>query len=193
MVFSKYKNRRYKLFNNKIKKFAENNIMMNNSKLVEKILQYYRFNKAKPFLLGDVLDFGGNEGELKTLVKGRYLAVNYDHFVMVNAYFDTIVCLAVIEHMTVLEVYEIFYKFKNILNQGGRIILTTPTRIAKPMLELMALLGIIDKINLSEHKHYWNKKEIYTLAEKSGLIIKKYKKFQLGFNQLAILSIKTDL
>ncbi|OGF24238.1 hypothetical protein A3H09_01180 [Candidatus Falkowbacteria bacterium RIFCSPLOWO2_12_FULL_45_13] len=109
---------------------------------------------------------------------------------MENVHFDTIACLAVIEHLHAPEVLAVFHEFKSILNKGGRIILTTPTRAAKPILEFMAWLGIIDQANLAEHKHYWNEKEIRALAEKSGLAIKKYKKFQLGFNQLAVFEHK---
>ena len=37
--------------------------------MVEKFLQNYRFKIVKPYLNGDVLDFGGNKGELKKFVK----------------------------------------------------------------------------------------------------------------------------
>jgi len=153
-------------------------------------LQNYRFKMVKPYLAGDVLDFGGNREELKKFVKGKYLAVNYDHSAMDNIYFDTIVSLAVIEHINVSDVFKIFKKFKIILNNGGKIFITTPTKMAKPVCDLMAFIGAIDKDNIAEHKHYWNKKEIYNLAEDGGFIVKKYKKFQMGFNQLAIFEHK---
>ncbi len=162
--------------------------MMNNSKFLDKFLQNYRFKMVKPYLIGDVLDFGGNKGELKEFVKGKYLCVNYDHSVMKNTHFDTIVCLAVIEHISTEEVFKIFQKFKKILNKGGRIFLTMPTKMAKPILELWAFIGIIDKESIKEHKHYWNKSEIIDLAKKTGFIITKYKKFQMGFNQLGVFA-----
>lgn len=161
--------------------------MLNSSKRLEKFLQNYRFKMAKPFLKGDVLDFGGNYGELKKFVSGNYQVVNYDYSRLKNNKFDTIVCLAVIEHMEQKQVYEIFAKFKNLLKENGQIFLTTPAKAAKPVLSLLAFLGLIDKINILEHKHYWAENEIFSLAEKSGFKMIKYKKFQLGFNQLAIL------
>jgi len=57
------------------------------------------------------------------------------------------------------------------------------------MLELMILIGI-GKGNSAEHKHYWTKKDIYNLAEKSGFVVEKYAKFQLGFNQSAVFKHK---
>ena len=86
--------------------------MINTSILLEKYLQNYRFKMAEPYLIGDVLDFGGNNRELKKLVKGKYLVVNYDRSLMDNTHFDTIVSLAVIEHIPVKEVENIFKEFK---------------------------------------------------------------------------------
>lgn len=161
--------------------------MIDSSMTAEKFLQNYRFRMVKPYLVGDVLDFGGNEGELKKFVKGNYLVVNYDHSVMDNSHVDTIVILAVIEHIESDEVFHIFHKFKKILNKKGRIFLTTPTKIARPVLESMAFLGVVDKENIAEHKHYWSRKEIIELADKTGFVVMKFKKFQFGFNQLAVL------
>jgi len=160
--------------------------MIDNPMFLDKLLQSYRFKMVRPYLIGDVMDFVGNKGELKRFVEGRYLNVNYDHSVMENTHFDTIVCLAVIEHIEFDEVFKIFYKFKKILNREGRIFLTTPTKMAKPVLEFWAFLGVIDRGSIVEHKHYWSKKEIYQLANETGFVIKRFKKFQLGFNQLAV-------
>ena len=92
------------------------------------------------FNIGDVLDFGGNEGELNQFVKGNYTIVNYDHSPMEGKEFDTIVLLAVIEHIEVSEVYLIFDKFSKHLKKGGKILLTTPTPKSKWILELLAWL-----------------------------------------------------
>lgn len=161
--------------------------MIDSSRFFERLLQSYRFRKAKPHLIGDVMDFGGNKGELKKFCKGRYLVVNYDHSVMENAHYDTIVCLAVIEHIAYDDVFDLFHIFRKVLNKEGRIFLTTPTIKAKPVLEFMAQLGIIDQANIAEHQHYWSKRDIYELADKTRFTVKEYKKFQIGFNQMAVL------
>ena len=162
--------------------------MINSSLLLEKKLQHLRFNKVKPHLNGDVLDFGGNRGELKNFVKGQYYLVNYDHSIIDNEELrvDTIVSLAVIEHMTVEDVVTSFRKFKRILRKDGRIFLTTPTKMSKPVLELLAFIGLLDKKNIEEHKHYWNKNELLQLAVDAGFKVKTFKRFQFGFNQFVI-------
>jgi len=161
--------------------------MIHTERPTERFFQNWRFKIAIPYLTGDVLDFGGNEGELKKFVHGEYTLVNYDYSAMEGKTFDTIVALAVVEHINIAEIYEIFKKFKEKLRPDGKIILTTPTRAAKPILNFMTRIGLADRENIAEHKHYWNKKEIYDLAEKTGFAVKKYKKFQFSFNQLAVL------
>lgn len=156
---------------------------MISDKFVERFLRDYRFRMVKPYLKGDVLDFGGNNGELGLYVKGRYVPVNYDHSVM-KGKFDTIVSLATIEHLYEYEIYTLFKKFRKML--GGYLFITTPTRMSKPVLEFMAWLGLTDKENIAEHKHYWTKSELLDLARTTGFEVVRYKKFQLGFNQIMI-------
>jgi 2-polyprenyl-3-methyl-5-hydroxy-6-metoxy-1,4-benzoquinol methylase len=161
--------------------------MINSSLFIESMLQRWRFKKVLPFLKGRVLDFGGNNGELRKYVAGEYVLVNYDHSQIGNKTFDTIVALAVIEHISPPEVTSIFETLRMKLNPGGIIFLTTPAARSRHVLELLAFLRLLDKKNIKEHKYYWNRKDIYQLAEKTGLRIKEYRKFQFGYNQLAIL------
>jgi 2-polyprenyl-3-methyl-5-hydroxy-6-metoxy-1,4-benzoquinol methylase len=161
--------------------------MIPSNRRMEALLQKIRFQKVLPYLKGDVLDFGGNDGELKQFVNGNYTLVNYDHTPMKGKSFDTIVALAVVEHIEVKDVYLIFKELESKLRPGGVIFLTTPTPLSKPILEFMAFINILDKENIREHKHYWTRKEIYDLAAKSSLQVKRYTRFQLGVNQLAVL------
>jgi len=161
--------------------------MINSSRVVENLLQQSRFKIAIPYLKGDVLDFGGNDGELQKYVPGSYILVNYDYTPMKDKTFDTIVALAVIEHIPVGNVFDVFRSFNSKLRPDGTLLLTTPTPKAKPLLELMAFLNLLDKHNIREHKHYWTKEDICNLAERNGFTVKAYKKFQWGFNQMAIL------
>jgi cyclopropane fatty-acyl-phospholipid synthase-like methyltransferase len=161
--------------------------MVDTKKTFERFLQRYRFRKVKNYLIGNVLDFGGNDGELEQFVAGEYTLVNYNHSPMHNKTFNTIVLLAVIEHIEVSEVSLIFKKFKACLSTGGTIFLTTPTPAAKIILEILAFCNILDKENIAEHKHYWNRKELSELAETNGFTVVDYKQFQLGFNQCMIL------
>lgn len=161
--------------------------MLNSKMIFESLLQKLRFKRTIPYLNGDVLDFGGNEGELKPFVKGNYLLVNYNHFELEKYNYDTIVSLAVIEHIEYNDVVNIFHKFKKVLRSKGKIILTTPSRQSKPILEFLAELHILDKKNIEEHKYYFNKNDLLKLAKLTGFKIKEYKTFQFGLNQFVIM------
>lgn len=160
---------------------------MNSTLPLERLLQKMRFGKVVPYLNGEVLDFGGNTGELGKHVTGTYHNINRDHSTLHTLRADTIVMLAVIEHLDPATVPALFHTFKTILRPGGQIILTTPARIAKPVLNTLAFLHLLDKQNIAEHQHYWNAADIRTLAHTCGFKVIRYTTFQLGFNQLAIL------
>jgi 2-polyprenyl-3-methyl-5-hydroxy-6-metoxy-1,4-benzoquinol methylase len=161
--------------------------MINTKIFLEKFLQNQRFKIInKSFLKGSVLDFGGNEGELKAFVKGEYTLVNYDHSPMWGKLFDNIIALAVIEHMEIIQVFDIFNKFRNQIAPEGNIVVTTPTPMSKPILEILASIGLLEKENILEHKHYWIKSELENLGKETGFKLISYKKFQFGFNQMAI-------
>jgi hypothetical protein len=165
---------------------------MNNSIGIEKFLQWLRFRKIRDYVFGRILDFGGNRGELGVNLKNctcvsSYCCVNDSNDIA--GIYDTIVCLAVIEHIDVREVFRIFKTLALRLERRGKIIVTTPSRMSKALLEFLAFIGLLDRKNLAEHKHYWNKNDIRDLALSSGLRF-EYERFCFGFNQLAIFRVK---
>lgn len=95
---------------------------------------------------------------------------------------DCVISAAVIEHLSQPEQYlkEIF----RVLKPGGKLILTTPTKIAKPVLEFMAFrLGLINKDEIRDHKNYFNGKELSLMLSTAGFkkeIIART--FTFGFN-----------
>lgn len=92
--------------------------------------------------------------------------------------------MALVEHLNnpkavLKEVYRI-------LKPGGEIVLTTPTPLAKPILEFLAFkLNIISRDEISDHKHYFTNSEIFELLHSIGFENIKIKNFQLGCNQIA--------
>jgi 2-polyprenyl-3-methyl-5-hydroxy-6-metoxy-1,4-benzoquinol methylase len=161
---------------------------MKSDMFLEKLLQKMRFNRIIPFIIGDsLLDFGGNRGELKGYIKQHYTLCQRDYSVIKNKSFDTIVMLAVIEHLEYRNTFKIISMLKSHLNANGRIILTTPSPCAKLILDTLAYVGLLDKENMKEHKHYWSKKDLNLLARKTKLKITVFKYFQFGLNQMVVL------
>lgn len=101
---------------------------------------------------------------------------------------DHITLLAVLEHIELDKVTELFIEFNRILKPHGTIILTTPTPKSKRFLEFLAYnLKIISEAEIRDHKKYYNKEDVRMLAENSGLQIMYYSNFQFGLNSLSIL------
>lgn len=99
---------------------------------------------------------------------------------------DTVFLNAVLEHLE--EPVDMLLECKRILKPGGEIVMTTPTCMAKPILEFMAFrLHIINEDELLEHKHYWTKKDIHILSKKIDMSLTKYSYFEMGLNSLIVL------
>jgi hypothetical protein len=100
--------------------------------------------------------------------------------------FDLVTMFAVIEHLPYPD-----FDFGPIIEQmkaGGYLMLTTPTKIVKPLLEFLSYnLGVVSRREIEEHQHYFNLKEIETLFGKYGLRVVNQKIFELGMNNYVLL------
>ena len=159
---------------------------MNSYLPLEKILQRWRFEKVLEYTTGDVLDFGGNGGELiKYLICYKtYQCVN--DIRDVSGKYDTIAMLAVIEHIAFAEIERVMKRLSDCLNPGGKIIITTPSRILRRPLELLARVGLLDRANIAEHKYYWSRLDFLRIGRAFNFSV-EYRRFQFGLNQLVIL------
>ncbi|MCB9802856.1 class I SAM-dependent methyltransferase [Candidatus Nomurabacteria bacterium] len=79
---------------------------------------------------------------------------------------DVVICLAVLEH--VLKPQELLNEAYRVLKPGGILLLTTPSWVAKPILEFLSYrLKIVDRREIEDHQRYfWNKelKEMLKIA-----------------------------
>ena len=98
---------------------------------------------------------------------------------------DRVFLLAVLEHLD--ETAVIIDESFRVLKQGGKIIITTPTMIAKPVLEFLSFrLHLISEESIREHKHYYSKNELQKLLHQHGCECEVYNVFQICFNQLLV-------
>ena len=166
-------------------------------------LQKVRTNMATPYLNGSILDIGCGNGYLAQFCSPeRYHGYEIDPVSINSAIkkfpqyrfspkkpeskFDTIVLLAVIEHIANPEAFvsSILENLKN----TGRVIITTP----HPSLEWVHFLGA--KAGLfsfhadEEHEQLFTRKKMTLLAEKTGLKVIYRKRFLFGANQIFILN-----
>lgn len=98
-----------------------------------------------------------------------------------NTSVDVVTALAVIEHLYNPSIFVL--EILRILKPGGVCILTTPSPIAKPLLEFMAYrLRIISEKDIRDHKHYFNEYDLSTLFKDFDPV--KINRFLFGFNVL---------
>lgn len=99
---------------------------------------------------------------------------------------DRVFMLAVLEHLEDAEA--MVRECHRILKKGGILVLTTPTPIAKPILEFLSFkLHLISRASIEEHKHYYSRPEMMEIFRKCGFSKAKYRKFMLGVNSLAVV------
>jgi dolichol-phosphate mannosyltransferase len=139
----------------------------------------------------DTIKFGyGIDKKIKSW-KNNHLNItefDFDNFVpfpFKDHFFDQVTSLAVLEHVYHPEfMVEQIYRC---LKKDGQIILTTPSKAAKPVLEFLAFkLRLIDEEEIRDHKHYFSKQELLDLFKKIGFKDIKHQYFELGFNHLII-------
>jgi 2-polyprenyl-3-methyl-5-hydroxy-6-metoxy-1,4-benzoquinol methylase len=173
--------------------------------LLSPFLQRRRMHAVKKHLKGRVLDVGCGSGDLSNLVESNnYLGVDRDLHVLEIAktqfpnhqfidalptqsgQFDTIACLAMIEHVT--NPLETLQRFAELLapRTESQIVLTTPHPAYEFIHTAGAKLGIFSAHGSDEHEDLLDKARLLELANQSGLKLAHYQRFLLGANQLAL-------
>lgn len=98
--------------------------------------------------------------------------------------FDVVTVLAVLEHLNKPE--NLLNEAYRVLKKNGKLILTTPSKLSKPILEFLARLNLINRRHIKEHKNYFSKKELTDLLKNAGFKDIKVSAFEFGMNNLAI-------
>lgn len=128
----------------------------------------------------------GVDRKVKTQTNGKVIFIKGDLNKVLDLpsnSFDVVTILAVLEHLDnpnllVKEAYRI-------LKKDGKLIMTTPSKRSKPILEFLAFkLGVIERGHIEEHKNYFTKQKLTELL--SGFRGVKVKPFEFGMNNLSI-------
>lgn len=172
--------------------------------LLSPFLRKKRIQAAGPYLRGQVLDYGCGSGMLAAYVEpGLYFGVDTDpamidlarstftrHSFSVEELpqgrrFDTIVALAVIEHVP--DPAKFLNTALRLLAPGGSIVLTTPHPSFRGVHDLGARLRLFSRSASEEHQELLDGRAMRRLAIDCGLNITGYRRFLFGANQLFLL------
>lgn len=181
--------------------------------ILEPILRKFRISritKALPKYTHLLVDFGCGEeaGVLRDLATHYKKAIGFDGRVedkeltekislrranlnetvcLENNSVDVVICLAVLEH--VLKPQVLLNEAYRVLRPGGTLLLTTPSWVAKPILEFLSYkLNIVDQREIEDHQRYFWKKELAEMFKIAGFqadnLLLKY--FQFGCNNFVL-------
>lgn len=166
------------------------------------VLQRARLAKARPWLRGATLDVGCGSGALAAFAdKSTYFGYDYDPESIELARktypgyqfgtkppdgrkFDTIVALALLEHLKNPETY--LNEWKSLLAPGGRIVLTTPHKSFRRVHDFGAAIRLFSPDAADEHEEMFDRKSLDALGTSCGLRLAHYERFLIGANQLAV-------
>lgn len=94
---------------------------------------------------------------------------------------DVLTMMAALEHLDYPQ--EVLKESFRLLKKGGKLIMTTPTPLAKPILEGLAFkLRLINKESIQDHKNYFWPKEIKKILLMSGFKEENIKNYFFEFH-----------
>lgn len=176
-----------------------------NEGLLSPFLREKRFTAARPYLRGDVLDVGCGSGGLAATVPAKsYLGIDIDEESLERAKinyprhrfsnelpsldekFDTIVALALIEHVERPEAFLKRLKENLCDHPQSRIILTTPHPLGEWIHDLGSKFGLFSQHANEEHEELLDRRKLQEIGESAGLKMTTYRPFLFRVNQLAI-------
>lgn len=166
-------------------------------------LRSQRIQHALPYIRGRVLDFGCGVGALAAylspdayrgverdpeslaLARERYPTFCFEDSLITTDTFDTIVALAVIEHIE--DPVGLLKALRARLQPAGHIVVTTPHPGIKGIYRIGTALGLFSRHAHEEHQALLDLSAMQGICNQAELSIRTYQRFLLGCNQLFVL------
>jgi 2-polyprenyl-3-methyl-5-hydroxy-6-metoxy-1,4-benzoquinol methylase len=132
-------------------------------------------------------DYVGVDQDMEALLiaKARHPELHFEPNLPEGERFDTIVGLAVIEHLP--DPATTLNALRGCLSPSGRIVFTTPARLADRIHAAGARIGLFSAEAHREHQTIFGRRAMAELARSCGLRVTLARRFLLGLNQLFVL------
>jgi 2-polyprenyl-3-methyl-5-hydroxy-6-metoxy-1,4-benzoquinol methylase len=162
-----------------------------------------RYEAARPYLSGRVLDFGCASGRLAEwcrpdayvgvdidvasleIARRRHPSFRFAAELPTGELFDTIVALAVIEH--VKDPAALLSTLGALLRPAGRVVITTPDPRLGWAHAAGARVRLFSREANEEHEELLGRARMTEVADEAGLSVAHFRRFLLGANQLFLL------
>ena len=166
-----------------------------------------------PYLRGDVLELGcGSSPVITRLQPGQpYVGVDwradavgelraryprYEFYerdidtqpLALPSRFDTVVLLAVIEHLRRPE--HLFAQLCGVLRPGGRVVMTSPSAWGNRLHGWGAQVGLFSREAADEHYSIFSRAGLEARIRPHGLALVAFRYFELGCNQLFVCQVR---
>lgn len=99
--------------------------------------------------------------------------------------FDVITMLAVVEHIPEERQAVVAPACWRLLRPGGLLIITVPSPLVDPILEVLVFLRLIDGMSLEQH-HGFSPGDVPAIFERQPFTLVRTQRFQLGLNTLFV-------
>ena len=103
-----------------------------------------------------------------------------------NSEFDTVLMVAVIEHLSAPE--RVITEVRNHMKPGSRLVITTPTVLGSAIHRGGARLGLFAHEAVADHKCVYGGKSLSDLLRRCRMDVVQHTFFELGANQLCVSS-----
>ena len=92
-----------------------------------------------------------------------------NHLPFADDSFDVVTMLAVYEHIRA-EVLDVLLTeiYRVLKSESGRLVITTPSKYAEPVLEVFARFGIVSKVEIDEHQPLQRPKQVRDTLIRAG-------------------------